>query len=68
MTPYVFLGAFPEPLLRCYASDIVHGLLYLHQCKIIHRDIKPANLLLSNGVVKLADFGCSSPILSGGQT
>jgi serine/threonine protein kinase len=53
-------GAFPEPLIRCYANDIVSGLNYLHSCKIIHRDIKPANLLLSHGMVKLADFGCSS--------
>jgi serine/threonine protein kinase len=53
-------GAFPEPLIRCYANDIVAGLNYLHSCKIIHRDIKPANLLLSHGMVKLADFGCSS--------
>ena len=28
--------------------------------RIIHRDLKPSNLLVSDGVVKLADFGCSS--------
>jgi serine/threonine protein kinase len=61
------IGAFPEPLIRHYAANIVEGLVYLHSCKIIHRDIKPANLLLSNGNVKLADFGCSSPLLHGGQ-
>lgn len=53
-------GPFPEPLLRVYTADILDGLVYLHECKMIHRDVKPANLLLSNGVVKLADFGCSS--------
>ena len=38
--------------------DIIHGLEYIHNNKVIHRDIKPQNLLLSeNGVAKLSDFG-----------
>lgn len=31
----------------------------LHSHKIIHRDIKPENIVLSEGVVKLCDFGWS---------
>ena len=31
-----------------------------HSLRIIHRDLKPSNLLVSDGIVKLADFGCSS--------
>jgi serine/threonine protein kinase len=53
-------GAFPEPLVRRYAADILEGLHFLHSKKFIHRDIKPTNLLVSAGRVKLGDFGCSS--------
>jgi len=60
-----FGGSFPEPLIRCYANDILKGLYYLHQQKIIHRDIKPANLLISQHMIKLADFGCSSSLMTG---
>ncbi len=63
-TPLVCtIGAFPEPLLRRYTCDIVEGLHFLHGKRFIHRDIKPTNLLISHGVVKLGDFGCSSATL-----
>jgi calcium/calmodulin-dependent protein kinase I len=32
---------------------------YLHDKSIIHRDLKPENIMLSNGKVKIADFGLS---------
>lgn len=31
----------------------------MHSKGIIHRDIKPENILLSNGILKLSDFGWS---------
>ncbi|KAG0441816.1 putative cell division protein kinase [Dictyocoela muelleri] len=35
---------------------------YIHERQIVHRDIKPENILVSNGVLKLADFGLSRSI------
>jgi hypothetical protein len=53
-------GPLPEPLIRRYTPDVVRGLEFLHSRRVIHRDIKPINLLLANGLVKIADFGCSA--------
>jgi hypothetical protein len=58
-------GPLNESLLRRYTLDIVTGLDYLHSKQIIHRDLKPKNLLLDKGVVKLADFGCSTYLMIG---
>ncbi|KAN0011962.1 hypothetical protein ACTFIU_000181 [Dictyostelium citrinum] len=49
-----------EDLARKYFRDIVFGLEYLHEQKVIHKDLKPENLLVnSDGVVKITDFGVS---------
>ncbi|GKV45323.1 hypothetical protein SLEP1_g52428 [Rubroshorea leprosula] len=40
--------------------QLLEGVLYVHQNKILHRDLKTANLLLnSEGKVKICDFGLS---------
>lgn len=53
-------GGLAESIIRRYTNDIVSGLVYLHSKGIIHRDIKSSNLLVFNGTIKLADFGCAA--------
>ncbi|KAJ7202878.1 hypothetical protein GGX14DRAFT_653362 [Mycena pura] len=54
-------GKFPESLVAVYISQVLEGLVYLHDQGVIHRDIKGANILTNkDGTVKLADFGVAS--------
>ncbi|PUU84361.1 hypothetical protein B9Z19DRAFT_4627 [Tuber borchii] len=54
-------GKFPENLVGLYMTQVLHGLLYLHDQGVIHRDIKGANILTTKeGLVKLADFGVAT--------
>lgn len=45
-------------LIKSYLYQILQGILFCHQRRILHRDLKPQNLLIDEkGVIKLADFG-----------
>lgn len=37
--------------------QLIEGLRYLRSVGVVHRDFKTANIFLSNGAVKIADFG-----------
>ena len=50
-----------EKTILRYFTMLSLGLYHMHLNKIFHRDLKPENLLLSNGVLKIADFGMSRP-------
>ena len=49
--------------IKCIIFQILQGVKYLHEKKILHRDLKSANILLNNtGEVKIADFGLARQI------
>jgi len=54
------VGGIGEAVSCRYLSDVVAGLMYLHQHNVIHGDIKPENLLIGgDGLIKICDFGVS---------
>ncbi|KXJ20884.1 Serine/threonine-protein phosphatase 6 regulatory ankyrin repeat subunit C [Exaiptasia diaphana] len=72
---------FPSPSFDAsrrprLCRDVVQGLAYLHQHEpkpILHRDLKPENILYKfdkdgKVIVKIADFGLSSPLTTGRTT
>lgn len=45
-------------------QQVLRGLDYLHERRIIHRDIKPSNILVTkSGQCKLCDFGVSGELI-----
>lgn len=49
---------FDGPTTRSYLFQLLRGIAYCHQHRVLHRDLKPQNLLINrDGVLKIADFG-----------
>lgn len=56
-------GKINESLCALYVEQVLVGLEFLHENKIIHRDIKGGNILTTKeGEVKLADFSVATMI------
>jgi len=49
----------PEPLVLSLFAQMVAGMRYVHEAKVLHRDLKTSNMLLDaeRRVVKIGDFG-----------
>ena len=55
-----------EQHARFYFIEILYGLMYLHQQRVVYRDLKPENLLVGNdGYLKLTDFGFAKFLTEG---
>ncbi|KAJ8105438.1 hypothetical protein OPT61_g10177 [Boeremia exigua] len=73
-----------ETVIMVYALQMLEGLAYLHDARVVHRDIKPESmycttlartlltfpdiLLDHNGVIKFVDFGAAKLIARQGRT
>ncbi|KAL9228353.1 hypothetical protein vseg_003943 [Gypsophila vaccaria] len=48
---------FSEEEIRNFLAQVLQGLAHMHNNGYFHRDLKPENLLVTNGMIKIADFG-----------
>ena len=60
------VGAFAELTVSNYTYQIICGVAYLHENRIIHRDLKGANVLVdqTGKRVLIADFGTAGTMKS----
>ncbi|KAG9149356.1 hypothetical protein Leryth_003319 [Lithospermum erythrorhizon] len=55
---------FSEDKIRSLLSQMLQGLVHIHRNGYFHRDLKPENLLVTNDIIKIADFGLAREVSS----
>lgn len=51
-------GALEPSLCKHFMYQLLRGIAFCHENRVLHRDLKPQNLLISqNGDLKIGDFG-----------
>jgi len=51
-------GPIPIKVVKSFTYQMIKGIVYCHNNKVLHRDMKPQNLLIcGKKILKLADFG-----------
>ncbi|XP_040336119.1 serine/threonine-protein kinase Nek11 isoform X6 [Herpailurus yagouaroundi] len=51
--------SFPESQIIEWFIQLLLGVDYMHERKILHRDLKSKNIFLKNNLLKIGDFGVS---------
>ena len=54
----------PEPRVKLYMYQLIKAMDHMHRNGIFHRDVKPENILISDELLKVADFGSCRGIYS----
>ncbi|ELW48273.1 Serine/threonine-protein kinase Nek11 [Tupaia chinensis] len=50
---------FPENQIMEWFAQLLLGVAYMHERRILHRDLKSKNIFLKNNLLKIGDFGVS---------
>jgi len=51
-------GEIPRATMKSFLYQLLRGVAFCHEHRVLHRDLKPQNLLINKkGELKLADFG-----------
>jgi len=59
---------YQEPQVIAWACQLLDALAYIHRASVIHRDVNPKNIMLvSDGTVKLIDFGTAKNLNGSGK-